>query len=590
VQRFLLWLRPRLSGVLVVAGLGALLVGGFVIVAPWYASEQWRTSPEAARAQRNADVSPPIWLTPAPARAAAVAARSAATPISPSRPVAPRVVATPPPPPATPQPVGPGTPVPPTAAPEAVSFTPTPAVSALQLAATEFQFLDPPEPGASARLTVTVHNPTDMPSGPISLVLPLDWLAGYRIDTLDPAPLDGTQSGGRTDGSLSLRFDGPDAQSDVDLAVDVVAVDEVIDAPMLRVVDADGAEVGHVRPPTEAPEPQPGPIYSIDIPNLHLHAGVVPVDWEPPLFVVGQLRTSAFVTQGNSVLVGHLRGAAGYNVFDHLDQLAPGDTVIASSRGQTYDFVVSQMQVLPEGDTSPTDSTSAARLTLMTCAGTWNPLTSDYSDRLWVIAEPANIIGASPTPAAPVQVSPPGGLGNTDADLAAAWSPPVGESATHLAVYQPRAGTTLEHRAQLADVPAAPATGAPAVPALPGPPGLPGAPTRRSLLVADVPPPNAPLTFDAAVALSRSLRPNDAQPRAHGPEGNQRFIVERFTSPALAATLPAETFAAQHGQPGDLLVVYGRRPDGRVAYVVVGIGDDAETLMARLSDVRGLSP
>ena len=105
-----------------------------------------------------------------------------------------------------------------------------------------------------------------------------------------------------------------------------------------------------------------------------------------------------------------------------------------------------------------------------------------------------------------------------------------------------------------------------------------------------MPPPDAPLTFDAAVALSRSLLPNDAQPRAHGPEGNQRFIVERFTSPALAATLPAESFTAQHGQPGDLLVVYARRPDGRIASVVVGIGDDAEALMSRLSDVRGLSP
>jgi len=216
-------------------------------------------------------------------------------------------------------------------------------------------------------------------------------LAGYRIQTLDPAPLDGTQNGG----SLSLRFDGPDAQSDVVLAVDVVALDEVIDAPVLRVVDVDGAEVGRVRPPTEAPPPRPGPIYSIDIPNLHLHAGVVPVDWEPPLFVVGQLRASAFVTQGNSVLVGHVRGAAGYNVFDHLDQLAPGDKVVASSRGETYDFVVSQTQVLPADDTSPTDSTSAPRLTLMTCTGTWNPLTRDYSDRLWVIAEPADAAAAA---------------------------------------------------------------------------------------------------------------------------------------------------------------------------------------------------
>jgi len=289
------------------------------------------------------------------------------------------------------------------------------------------------------------------------------------------------------------------------------------------VLDADGAEVGHVRPPTEAPKPQPGPIYSIDIPNLHIHAGVVPVDWEPPLFVVGQLRGTAFVTQGNSVLVGHLRGAAGYNVFDHLDKLAPGDKVIASSRGETYDFVVSQVQVLPEGDTSPTESTSAPRLTLMTCAGTWNPLTQDYSDRLWVIAEPADsgrdiAAGTRPPPAAnsasahPMQVSPLGGLGNTDADLVAAFGPPVGESANRLAVYR------VGHRAQLADVP--------------------GESARRAVLVADVPPSDGPLTFDAAVTRSRGLLPNDAQPRAHGPEGNQRFIVERFTSPPWRRRCP----------------------------------------------------
>jgi LPXTG-site transpeptidase (sortase) family protein len=327
-----------------------------------------------------------------------------------------------------------------------------------------------------------------------------------------------------------------------------------------------------------APPPRPGPIYTIDIPNLHLHAGVVPVDWEPPLFVVGQLRTSAYVTQGNSVLVGHLRGAVGYNVFDHLDQLAPGDKVIASSRGETYDFVVSQMQVLPEGDTSPTVSTATPRLTLMTCAGDWNPLTRDYSDRLWVIAEPANAAAAAivrgqppdrATSARPTQISPRGGLGNTDADLAVAFGPPGGESATGLAVYRASAGT-VEHRAQLSDV----AAGS----------------SRRALLVADVPPAGTPLSFDAAVARSRSLLPNDVRPRASGPEGNQRFIVERFTSPALAELLSPSPSLNLRGQPGDLLVVYAKRPDGRIAYLVVGAGDDADALLARLSDVRSQAP
>jgi hypothetical protein len=54
--------------------------------------------------------------------------------------------------------------------------------------------------------------------------------------------------------------------------------------------------------------------------------------------------------------------------------------------------------------------------------------------------------------------------------------------------------------------------------------------------VADVPPPDAPLTFDAAVNLSRSLLPNDAQPRARGPEGNQRYIRQIARLDAVLAS------------------------------------------------------
>ena len=108
-----------------------------------------------------------------------------------------------------------------------------------------------------------------------------------------------------------------------------------------------------------------------------MHAGVVQVDWEPPLFVIGQVRSSAHVTEGNSVLVGHVRGVAGYNVFDHLDKLSMGDQVIANSRGENYPFVVTQLQVLPQDDTSPTLPTDSPRLTLMTCAGDFNPLTAN---------------------------------------------------------------------------------------------------------------------------------------------------------------------------------------------------------------------
>ena len=292
------------------------------------------------------------------------------------------------------------------------------------------------------------------------------------------------------------------------------------------------------------------------------------------------------MTEGNTVLVGHVRGAAGYNVFDHLDKLAIGDSIVATSRGMPYQFVVDQTEVLPEGDSSPTQATSTPRLTLMTCAGDWNPVTRDYADRLWVIAEPPDAaavaiadhaVGAKPTARASLptpapklaQLSPPGGLGNTDSNLASAFGPPRGESADKLAVY-PAHDQHLEQRAQLVEVPSSP--------------------LRRAVLVAAIPPSGSPLPFEDAVRLSRSLLPNDTQPRAAGPDGNPRFVVERFTSPSLAALLPPEWFADRQAQPGDFLVVYARRPDGRVASFVVGVGDTPDTLLAAVEDVPGSSP
>jgi len=69
-------------------------------------------------------------------------------------------------------------------------------------------------------------------------------------------------NGRQADGALRLMFDGPEAESDVEVTVDFVTTDEVIDAPMLTVTDADGREIGRTRPPTEAPPPRPGPVYA----------------------------------------------------------------------------------------------------------------------------------------------------------------------------------------------------------------------------------------------------------------------------------------------------------------------------------------
>jgi LPXTG-site transpeptidase (sortase) family protein len=384
--------RPRPSQVILAAGLGVLLVGAAAIAVPWYSALQWQGSPEAVRAERNAAAPTLVQVTPTPGNTSVSAVRPTEAPLATQAalgqvaaqstvPPTPQPTVVAPPQLSTPIALNANIAVPPTA---------TPAISDLKLTDSAFTFDDPPEPGAHVRLTLTVHNPTDTDSGLVTVNLPTTWLPGYKLQSTEPAPVDGSQASGL----LRLSFNGPAAGDDLDVTLGFVTTDEVIDSPSLMVVDANGRRVGNAHPATQAPPPKPGPIYSIDIPRLKLHAGVVPVQWEPPLFVVGQLRTSANVTLGNSVLVGHVRGAAGYNVFNNLDQLKVGDEIIANSRGAKYHFVVTDAQELPEEDTSPTDATSMPRLTLMTCAGQWNPVAQDYSDRLWVVAQPPDVAKA----------------------------------------------------------------------------------------------------------------------------------------------------------------------------------------------------
>ncbi len=364
--------RPRFHHIVIATGVGVLVAGTAITLAPWYDAARWQTSPEAVRALRNADAPT---LVPQPPRAPTALSRPVPTIASLQlQHPAPTAEA-----PRLSHSVGLEADIEPPS-------TPTLGPSELQLTSAEFAFDDPPQPGAHAHLSVTLLNPTDQVESEINLELPTAWLAGYQLLTTTP-PL----AGGRQDGNtLSLAFPGPGVSSTASFEVSFVTTDEVIDSPAFMVLDGEGRTVAQAHPPTVAPPPRPGPIYSIDIPRLKLHSGVVPVDWEPPLFVVGQVRASAYVTQGNSVLVGHVRGAAGYNVFDRLDELEAGDEVIANSRGQAYDFVVTQTEVLPADDTSPTDASRSPRLTLMTCTGDWDPISRSYPDRLWVIAEPVN--------------------------------------------------------------------------------------------------------------------------------------------------------------------------------------------------------
>jgi hypothetical protein len=174
---------------------------------------------------------------------------------------------------------------------------------------------------------------------------------------------------------------------------------------------------------------------------------------------------------------------------------------------------------------------------------------------------PASPVAAAPTApaaAAPTgtpfsgQVSPAGGLGNTRADLDAAYGAPVGETPEHLVVYRKN---NFEYHANF----------------VPDPNG------RAALIVQMPQQQGAALDLAQAQTEAHRLLPRDAQPPNPTPEGNAQFVVERFTSQTLAQALPPETFST--GQPGQFLIVYARDAQGNITRWVLGAGNDPNALL-----------
>lgn len=368
---------------LVLSGGIALAVGGGAHVERWQELTAWERSDEAARVQARLE---------APAAVIVAADEPAPALITEwQRPTAP-----PPAPTATTRvmpPVvadrgdraaaGPA----PTPAPPRRDFA---APEEIELGAVEFRYLEPPEPGAHARLAVTLKNAAEAPTRGISLALPTRWLDRFTIIGAAPGAL---ADRAETDGLRYFDFEGLPAANERGIELHLTARDDDIDPPTVRLLLTGGDALGETRPRTLAPPPRPGFVKVLDLPSLGIRTGVVPTAWEPPPFVVGQLNNSARLNQGNTVLIGHLNGLAG-NVFANLDRIQVGDTIVAQSRGVDTPFVVSDTLILPNDDQAPMLESDDPRLTLMTCTGHWDPLAREYSHRFWVIAEPPELARA----------------------------------------------------------------------------------------------------------------------------------------------------------------------------------------------------
>jgi hypothetical protein len=89
-------------------------------------------------------------------------------------------------------------------------------------------------------------------------------------------------------------------------------------------------------------------------------------------------------------------------------------------------------------------------------------------------------------------------------------------------------------------------------------------------------PTDQPLALSASQSEARKLMPHDAPPLAAQREGNDQWVVERFTRPPGAKALPDAA-----GQPGDFLVVHVKDAQGRIVRILVGAGDDPNALIAQ---------
>jgi hypothetical protein len=168
----------------------------------------------------------------------------------------------------------------------------------------------------------------------------------------------------------------------------------------------------------------------------------------------------------------------------------------------------------------------------------------------------------SPPPAPPSptpfngQVSAGGGLGNTRTDIDAAYGAPTGETPNHQVVF--RKNNFEFHVGLLPDL------------------------NGRADLIVEQPIQSGQLPALAqAQAEAHRLLPRDAQPPNATPEGNNQFVVERYTSQTLAQALPPEVFSPGGGEPGSFLIVYVKDQSGNIARWILGPGNDPNALISQ---------
>jgi sortase A len=95
-------------------------------------------------------------------------------------------------------------------------------------------------------------------------------------------------------------------------------------------------------------------------------------------------------SQGNAVISGHVVTLREGNVFRDLYQVELGQPIEVFTEDSRFTYVVEEIKLVPPTAVEVMAPSEDARLTVITCGGTFDPRTRTFSDRLIVVGKLAS--------------------------------------------------------------------------------------------------------------------------------------------------------------------------------------------------------
>ena len=143
---------------------------------------------------------------------------------------------------------------------------------------------------------------------------------------------------------------------------------------------------------------RPGVPVELVIPSINVDTEVKPaglienkdgqLEWETLPFVAANYAMLGPVgAPGNAVVAGHVVTLSMGNVFRNLYQVELGQPIEAYTADSHFTYVVSEIKLVPPDAVEVLEPTEDARLTVITCGGTFDPRTRTFSDRLIVVGK-----------------------------------------------------------------------------------------------------------------------------------------------------------------------------------------------------------